>query len=179
MINSNDFVACICEGNTEKNIMELLLGNNDLIFQEEQLVGEEVLYGKFRKPEIFTDQYLTMDFEDEKIVILIIQDSNTPYQIKPVYLDKIKETCLVITSPEIEMLMIHSLGLYDDYQKVKPRFKPSKYLSQELEIKTSKLKQKEFIIDFYRHHSLIDAIKMHAQKSSRKRGCYLLADILK
>lgn len=46
------------------------------------------------------------------------------------------------------MLMIHSLGYYEDYKKQKTKLKPSTYLSNKIKTKTATIKSKEFIQDF-------------------------------
>lgn len=177
MISPQDIVACICEGNTEKNIISILLENNDLIFTKEQLLDNQILQGKYKKAKIFSDQYLTMDYGEKKLIILLIQDHKNSYVIKAPYSEKIKGKYLVVTAPEIEMLMIHSSGLYNKFQKSKK--KPSLFLSEEWKIGTAKIKNTKFIKDFYEKNSLVDAIKVHSKKSKKNSKYKLLYDILK
>jgi DNA-binding LytR/AlgR family response regulator len=89
----------------------------------------------------------------------------------------ISDTYLAITAPEIEMLMIHSLGMYQEYNKYHK--KPSIFLAEQLKVKTSEIKSYPYICKFYENHDLVNAIKAHKQKSqAMNRGCFL-ADILK
>lgn len=175
---SENIVACICEGNTEKYLISLLLEQDALVFNENQLL-DGILQGQYRNPDNFASQYLTMDYEGTKVVILIIQDGKSNYKIKQSYRRQVEEICLVVTSPEIEMLMVHSLGLYDSFQKVKSFKKPSIFLAEHLGIKSSKLKSKTYIYQFFSDYSLINAIKEHAKKTKGDSKHYLLADLLK
>lgn len=111
--------------------------------------------------------------------MLSIQDDTKSYTIKSPYSNKVKEVCLVITKPEIEMLMIHSLSLYNDYQKVKSKKKPSLFLAETLKKKSSVIKSEVYIRDFFKDYSLVDAIKKHSQKTKKDKNHYLLIDLLK
>lgn len=182
MISSNDIVACICEGNSEKYIIEILLEQNNLIFDRDQLLDSKILTGSYRKPKVFTDHYLTLDYGDSNLVILVIQDNCNPgFFIKDPYNHQVNGNYLVITSPEIEMLMIHALNLFDEFQKVKSIKKPCEFLSDRLQVKQSKLKSKDYIYNFYSKYDLVNSIKLHKSKSSklRKDNYLFLNDIIK
>lgn len=180
-ISPNDYIACICEGSCEVTVMDLLLEKEALCFGREQLLDGKLLPSKFfRDPKLFTDRYLTMDFEDRKICVLLIQDrKNTGYAIKSPYLEKVGIVAYVITAPEIEMLMIHSRGLYDDYKKRSSNKKPSVYLAETTKTPTAKIKSEKYIRSFYDSHNLVDAVRIHKQKSQKLgAGKYFLADLL-
>lgn len=179
MIDSSDIVACICEGNSEKYIMSMLLEEDKLIFTEDQLLENEFLQGKYRNPANFSSEYLTMDYGSNKIVVLSIQDNKKSYSLKKPYSNKVKSTYIVVTSPEIEMLMIHSLNLYNEYQKVKTKESPSLFLSKHLKKTTSKIKSEKFIRDFYNRYSLTEAIKTYKSKSQKHHKSIALASLLK
>lgn len=182
MISPNDIVACICEGNSEKYIMELLLEQNSLKFTEEQLLDGKILTKSYRRSKTFTDRYLTMDYGGNKLVILVIQDNVNPkFHIKKPYEHQLKGNYLVITSPEIEMLMIHSENLFDDFQKVKSIKKPSQFLCDNWKIRERILKSKKYIYDFYSKHDLVKAIKLQKRKSKKfkKSNQIFLCDLLK
>ncbi|EHB5084657.1 hypothetical protein JX188_002225 [Enterococcus faecalis] len=174
-----NLVAFFCEGNSEKYIMELLLQKYLLKYTHSDLVGEKLFDRKKSSMETFTNQFLTMDYEGKKIDVYGIQDSEKSFQFKYPYNDKIEVNTIVITAPEIEMLMIHSLNLYKDYCKVKSRKKPSEFVADKLKLKKSKIKSKSFILDFYEQHDLVMAIKTHKEKAPKlSKGLYL-TDILK
>lgn len=180
-IEDGDYVACLCEGHCEAAVMDLLLDDDLLSFDRGQLLEEAVLPTKFfRDPKLFCDRYLTMDYEGGKVVTLLVQDrKNAKYKIRQPYDEKVRETFYAITAPEIEMLMIHSLGLYDSYKKHSSKMKPSRFLSEELRKKTSEIKSTAFVRSFYAKHDLPSALKEHRRKSQKLgRGELFLADLL-
>lgn len=179
-ISSTDYVACICEGSSEMNILSLLLEADALIFSQPQLINDEILPPKYRVAKKFCDEYLTMDYGTSKIAVFVIQDrKNVSYKISSPYSNKITGPHIVVTAPEIEMLMIHSLNLYNEYKKSKGNPKPSIFLAQHLREKTAKIKSTSYIRDFYKEHDLIEAIHIHKTKSAKlTRRNVFLADIL-
>lgn len=179
-ITNETIIACICEGAAEKVIIQLLLENNELIFKEEHLLDSKILTGSFRQVTKFTQQYLTMDYGEQKPIVLCIQDNNTKFNLKKPYMDKIKGPYLIITSPEIEMLMIHSLGLYEEFQKVKSTIKPSDFTAKYLKKKSSVIKEKSYVKDFYQKYSLKEAILCHSRKGNKKdKKNLFLSELLK
>lgn len=85
-----------------------------------------------------------------------------------------KTTNEMITSPEIEMLVIHAEGKYDDYSR--KRMKPSDYVKQYL--KMSEIKSYEFAKKYFNDANiLVNAIQQYKQKSANRSGT--LADLLK
>ena len=63
-----------------------------------------------------------MDYEGGRVVVLVIQDrKGVKYSIKNPYSEKVRFITYAITAPEVEMLMIHSLGYYEDYKKQKTK----------------------------------------------------------
>lgn len=178
-IQGTDLVACICEGPSEKLLIDLLLTNEQLIFDRSQLLDDKILTGTYRGAAKFQNTYLTMDYGAQKLVVVKVEDKKSNFTFSAAYAKKIQETYYVITAPEIEMLMIHSLNLYTQYQKVKSNKKPSVFLAEHLKKPTNKIKSQDFIRDFYDRYDLIEAIKIHKQKAPRERNCHFIADLLK
>jgi len=173
-IAPNDLVACICEGKTEKTILEILLDGNTLCFSREQLLNGEILSGKYRKSLNFQQDFLTLDYEGQKIVILLIQDRLTSYKLNSMYVKQVKGVYPLVTKPEVEMLMVHSLKEYEEYKKQKE--KPSIFLQRKLHVKGSVLKSNKYICAFYEEHDLVEAIKKYKKGKSMKYG---LIDIVR
>lgn len=173
-------VACICEGSSEVLVINMLLDRGALLFDRSQLLMEEPLGPRFfRSQDLFIDQFLGMDFGEEGLALLVIQDrKNASYTIRRPYSEKVAYSCYVVTAPEIEMLMVHSCGLYTKYKKQKD--KPSVFMAQHLKISGSKLKSREFIEKFYSDHDLVEAIREHKRKSVLDgKQMIFLADLLK
>lgn len=175
-IPKNNYVACICEGASEKTIINMLLKSEDLIFTEDQLLGGEIIVGCNSRR--FIDEHLQMDYEGVKIDLVIVQDTKKWKEIKAPYNNQINNIYFCETSPEIEMLMIHSMGLFEDYQKKKSTTKPSLYIAQYKQKKSAVIKSQQYIKDFYDEHDLKDALKIHKSKSKKSKD-YFLADLLK
>lgn len=180
-IREDDYVACICEGPTEAAVIGLLLDSNALVFDREQLLDGAPLSGKlYRDPRRFSEQYLSMDFGGRRLCIVVVQDrKNVKYKICRPYSSKVDLIVYAVTAPEMEMLMIHALGLYNDYKRRHSELKPSEYVAQATKTKTSKLKSREEIEAFYKRHDLVGAIKEHKRKSQKLGGdMVFLADLL-
>ncbi|MEF9875289.1 hypothetical protein [Gordonibacter sp.] len=179
--DQGDSVACICEGISEMAVMDLLLDAKALIFSRGQLLDKEVLSPRYyRDSRKFSDQYLTMDYGDGKLHVFMIQDrKDVKYALRNPYLDKVTGPCNVVTAPEIEMLMIHSLALYAEYKKAQHRKKPSVFLAERLKVKTADIKKRAFIEDFYSEHDLVKAVRTHKSKAANEGKFLFLADLLK
>lgn len=106
-------------------------------------------------------------------VYRILDSSNENFKLSGPYLKRVT-VVNIITAPEIEMLVIHAEGKYDDYSR--KRMKPSDYVKQHL--KLGKIKSYEFAKNyFYDVDLLVGAIQQYKQKSANKDGT--LADLLK
>jgi hypothetical protein len=179
----NDVIVMIYEGNSEKNISEILLMQNSFLFEPWQLLDGRMFKRTNTHHRLsLENQYFPMDFGSSRLVVLLIQDDNAGFKINDFFLNKITGPLYVQTKPEIEMLMIHSLGLYRKFHSARAQnhqLKPSQFAAGVLGVSTSRLKSKEFIHEFYRKYSLADAIKRHAEKAKRERDIYFLADIIK
>ncbi|WP_342558602.1 hypothetical protein [Metasolibacillus sp. FSL K6-0083] len=155
----------------EQEIMEILLENNRLIFEREQLLEEEIL--RCRSAKNFERDYLNKTTNEMITVYRILDSTNENFKLSGPYLKRVT-VVNIITAPEIEMLVIHAEGKYDDYSR--KRMKPSDYVKQHL--KMGKIKSYEFAKKyFYDVDILVNAIQQYKQKSATKNGT--LADLLK
>lgn len=172
----SDYVAVICEGLSEKVIISILLEENLLKFSSDQLLNHELILN-VRNAKNLQNNYLNFSF-DHPVHVFSIQDSKNNLwlsQLRSVYRDKIAQAYHCVTSPEIEMLMVHSLDKYDDYSKSSFQ-KPSPYIKQ---LVRENPKTKEFIRDFYSKHSLEEAIRLYHSKSPNSPKYLTLKDLLK
>ena len=121
--------ACICEGGAERVIIDKLLDDNRLIFSRKDLLDRELL--RCRSASDFERTYLSKGFS-KKITLYRINDSRCErFKLKAAYKDKV-DVENIITSPEIEMLIIIAEGKYRDYIKYKSTMKPSEYCKSKL-----------------------------------------------
>lgn len=141
-MRSPDLIACLCEGSMEQAIMEILLENNRLIFQREQLLEEEIL--RCRSAKNFERDYLNKTTNEMITVYRILDSTNENFKLSGPYLKRVT-VVNIITAPEIEMLVIHAEGKYDDYSR--KHMKPSDYVKQHL--KMGKIKLYEFAKKYF------------------------------
>lgn len=156
-------VACICEGAFERAIIDILLDNDCLIFNRSDLLEEEVL--RCRSAKSFQKNYLNKSMEERVLVYRIIDSSSEKFKITGPYNKRIKRVIDVITSPEIEMLVIHAEKRYEDYSK--KGIKPSEYVKQYL--KMPDVKSYEFVLKYFEDiNKLKNAIFQYHSKTQNK-----------
>ena len=169
------FYACICEGVAEREIINMLLDENKLIFSRDQLLDKEVL--RCRRARDFEDKYLGKGFNKKITVYRILDSRRERFNLRAAYRDKV-EVVNVITAPEIEMLIIIGLGKYSDYSKCKSTTKPSEFCKNKLGKK--RVKDAEFVNEFFRDIDfLVNTIKEYKRISNIPSNEKCLADILK
>lgn len=172
------YTACICEGEAERAILNILLDNHKLIFEREDLIEEEIL--KCRKGADFAKRYLSKEFK-KKITVYRVLDSRTEnFNVGKAYEDKI-EVKNVITAPEIEMLIICNEGKYKEYQREKRKnsdLKPNTFCKAFLGYKN--VKQYEFVKEYFKNtKTLIDALHEYRRISKPRPNEMFIWDLLK
>ena len=153
--------AILCEGAAEQAILEILLENDVLTIKKETLFEEKVF--RERSAESFFKKYMRVDLDEKVTIYRILDSKNENFKIK----NKIKkdfqgkyEVVDIVTSPEIEMLVIISEERFTDYSKVKSKVKPSEYCKQSLNLR--KVKEYNFIRDYFSDvNHLISVIKQY------------------
>ena len=140
--------AILCEGAAEQAILEILLENDVLTIKKESLFEEKVF--RERSAENFFKKYMRVDLVEKVTINRILDSKNENFKIK----NKIKkdfqgkyEVVDIVTSPEIEMLVIISEGRFTDYLKVKSKIKPSEYCKQSLNLR--RVKEYHFIREYF------------------------------
>jgi len=173
---NNRLILCLCEGNAEIDIMNMLLDNDMLIFDRSMLFEGKVC--KRESVEMIQEKYLSLSFKDKKLVILRIIDSkHEAFRLSKPYNEMYKSmifTC--ITSPEIEILIIHKEGGIVDFKKCKSYTKPSGFCKEHYGFK--KIKNKGFMNEYFNDpNGLLEAIVEYEKNSQRKE--LSLYDLLK
>ena len=162
-------VACICEGGAETAIIDMLVDNNLLVFTREQMLNEEVI--RCRSAKVFEQRYLRKEFKS-KITVLRVLDSHS-------YEHKVDNIINVVTSPEIEMLLILAEDKYEEYMKKSSSMSPSVFCKQVLKMK-DKIKSREFVREYFADiDMLVSTIQEYKKKRILKKGEIYLADLLK
>ncbi|MEG1313476.1 MAG: hypothetical protein RSD40_04090 [Bacilli bacterium] len=174
-MNLHGVIACICEGSGEQAIIELLLENNQLCFERKNLLDEKII--RVRAADKFEEMYLRKDFNEKITVLRILDSRREKFNLRKLYQNKI-EVINIITAPEIEMLIIHNEGKYDDFKKSSE--KPSEYCKRCF--KYHNVKSYKFVREYFSDiEVLLNAIKQYhriAKIQSDEKSLYdLLKDI--
>ncbi len=174
----------MCEGPNELAIINILLNYNLLIFTEDDLLGLSAYHARQIKKSVVVQNELNI-YPDNDIAIIRVGDKqNDKLTIPPNYKDKISgginKYC---TLPELEILLIISEGLWEQYQKVKSRITPKEFAKGKISYNKQKYKNDtKFYLDYYGEspEKLVNAIKEYKQKhKSHKNDELYLADLLK
>ena len=176
MIELSPIVACICEGGAETAIIEMLVDNDLLIFTRNQMLNEDVI--RCRRAKEFEQRYLRKGFENKITVLRILDSHSEMFRLSPAYEHKV-DVIKVVTSPEIEMLLILAEGKYNDYIKKASSMSPSIFCKQELKMKGN-IKSQEYVRNYFSDiNMLISTIREYKRIKTLKRGEVYLADLLK
>lgn len=175
IMNLAEYKACICEGGAERAIMDILLENDLLIFSKEELIEESVL--SCRGAEEFQKRYLRKSFNGKISVIRVLDSRNENFKLGKAYQDKVN-VVNIVTAPEIEMLIIHSEGKYEDFTRSGK--KPGDFCKQDMPKLRYRKKYDDVIRYFDSPTKLVNAIKTYHQKhKSRDNDELSLFDLLK
>ena len=164
-ISKSSLIACICEGGAETAILDILLDNDLLIFGREQLIDESVISRTSVKE--FERRYLRQEYDGKILILRVIDSRSEQFNLSKPYQCQV-ELINVITAPEIEILIIASLGKYEDYRKSGIK-KPSDYCKTVLAMKN--VKSQKFVSEYFADPEfLVKSIKeyhrVHKQKSN-------------
>lgn len=175
----NNKVALICEGSSEKAIMQILLEHDALKFSKNDLLNDEIIM--CRNARDFTNNYLGKSFNFKINICRILDSKKEKFNIKKEYESKIEHTYKFVTQPEIEILYI----LYhDDFTKYtnkqKSKCKPSKYAAKHYN-DVNNIKSFDENYNFWNLHfnELIQTLLKYKSKHNISRDCYCIADLLK
>ena len=176
MIELSPIVACICEGGAETAIIDMLVDNDLLIFSRDQMLNEEVI--RCRNAKVFEQRFLRKGFESKITVLRVLDSHSEGFRLSPAYEQKV-DVIKVVTSPEIEMLLILAEGKYDDYIKKASSMLPSTFCKQELKMKGN-IKSQEYVRNYFTDlNMLTSTIQEYKRIKTLKRGEIYLADLLK
>ncbi|MFO7887697.1 MAG: hypothetical protein R6U59_05200 [Eubacteriales bacterium] len=158
------YILCICEGNAEKDIMNILLEDGLLIFNREDLIEDKV--HKRMSVKKIEDNYLGLSYNKELVILRIIDSRNEKFTLSKAYRDRFK-IITAITNPEIEILIVIDKGDYDEFCKNKSKEKPSVFCKRVYSYKG--IKRKGFMNDYFKDSKkLLDAIKEHNRYKKSK-----------
>ena len=134
-LDPDAFIALIPEGGAESAICDILLDGRLFLFGRDQLIEERPLSG-VRSADEFCRRYLKFAYEKKITVIRVLDSRREAFCLKKPYNMKVERVIDVITAPEIEILVIISLGKYKEFSK--SHQKPSWYCRHILKIQDVK-----------------------------------------
>ncbi len=167
----------LCEGSNELKIIDILLDNNCFNFTRDNLVGLRPYEARQLKPTLpFYDYFKIID---EEIEILRVGDKQKDTLRIPKEINKdkisIRKYC---TLPELEMLLIISCNMVDEYNKscLKPKVFAKKNIKNN---KKNYDNSTKFYEKFYsNHHDLIAALKEYKRIKKHKNDELFLYDLI-
>jgi hypothetical protein len=172
-MNLAKYKACICEGAAEAAIMDILVDNELLIFSRDEMLDESVI--RCRSARRFEERYLRKGFDDQISVIRILDSHREEFRLSKAYQHKI-DVINVVTAPEIEMLIIHKEGAYEQFKKSGK--KPSDFCKMDLRM--GDVKSYDFVHTYFANsETLLQAIKEYRRVANIQKGEYTLFDLLK
>ncbi len=157
-------IGVIVEGAAEKAVFNILLESNNLLFTKEDLLIGNPTHTRAAKK--YCERNLKMI--DNVEIIRILDSETEKFNILKSYQRKVSKIINVYTKPEIEMLVIHSENLYEQY--IKSRKKPSTFLV-ELDKQYKFCKSQDFIrMHFSDPEKLVRAITEY-ERTTQKKNC--------
>ncbi len=167
------YKACICEDSAEEAIIDILVDNDLLVFKREEMLEERVI--RCRKAKRFEERYLRKGFNEQISVIRILDSRREEFRLSKAYEQKV-DVINVITAPEIEMLIIHAEGVYDQFKRSGK--KPSEFCKSNLYMHD--VKSYDFVKGYFSNpQTLVKAIKEYRRIANIHRGEFGLSDLLR
>lgn len=172
-MNLSKYKACICEGAGEAAIIDILVDNDLLIFKREEMLDEKVI--RIRSAKNFEERYLRKGFSDQISIIRILDSRKENFRLSKAYAHK-ADVIDIITAPEIEMLIIHTENMYNQFKRSGK--KPSDFCKEDLRMQD--VKSYDFVKDYFRNpKTLLNAIVEYQRIAKIPKGEYCLLNLLK
>ena len=137
------------------------------------MLDESVI--RCRNAKRFEERYLRKGFDDQISVVRILDSRREEFRLSKAYAHKI-DVINVITAPEIEMLIIHNEGAYEQFKRSGK--KPSDFCK--IDLRMHDVKSYDFVKEYFRDpDTLVRAIKEYRRTANIPNGEYTLLDLLK
>lgn len=172
----------MCEGPNELKIINILLENQKLKFTSDDLLGLVPYHARQIKSSAAVKAALNL-YPDEVHVLRIGDGQNEKLEIPSAYKDKITLVEKYCTKPKLEMLLIISEDLADEYEKVKSKTKPKTFAKANIRCGKRRYDNSTAFYEEYfgqNCEKLVAAIKAYKQHNgSHKKDEHYLAELLK
>lgn len=172
----------MCEGPNELKIINILLDNQKLKFTSDDLLGLVPYHARQIKSSGAVRAALNL-YPDEVHILRIGDGLNEKLEIPTEYKDKITLVEKYCTKPELEMLLIISEQLADEYEKVKSKVKPKDFAKQCIRCGKKKYNNSTAFYEAYfgdECEKLVEAIRAYKQHNgAHKKDEHYLSELLK
>lgn len=174
----------LCEGPNEKKIIDILLEHGKLIVSQDDLVGRVSYHARQIHKSAMVIGQLRM-YNGETEIWRIGDKQGDKLAIPKEFKTQIKSVTKYCTLPELEVLLILSEGLYQEYEKEKARFRvqPKEFAKEHIAWNRSSYKgDTKFYEAYYGQDvsKLIRAIREYKQRNhAHKSEEHYLVEILK
>lgn len=172
----------MCEGPNELEVVKILLENQCLKFDEDELLGLTPYHARQITGNAQVRTELNMYPGNDVLIMRIGDIQNEKLKIPADYKNKIVGIEKYCTKPELEMLLIISENLVQQYEKTKSKISPKAFAKSTIRCGKKKYNNStKFYSDYYgaNPQKLVDAIVEYKRmKGSHKKDELYLADLL-
>ena len=175
----------MCEGPNELEVVNILLENDLLIFGEDDLIGLRAYHARQIASSGIIKTALNI-YPGKDIEILRIGDTQSEHlKIPAEYRDKLSEAVIkkYCTKPELEILLIISEDMLQNYEKQKSSVKPKSFAKSNIRFNRKKYDNStRFYREYYGDNPelLVEALRKYKSiKGAHKKDEFYLADLLK
>ncbi len=173
----------MCEGPNELTLINILLENDALVFSEDDLLGLAAYHARQIKTNAQVRLALNL-YNGNDVTVMRVGDKQTDRLVIPAdFKEKICGVEKYCTLPELEMLLIISEGLVNEFEKVKSTVRPKVFAKEHIRYNRKSYDNSSgFYRDYYGSDcwKLISAIREYKRiRGSHKKDELYLADLLK
>ena len=173
----------MCEGPNELTLINILLENDALVFSEDDLLGLAAYHARQIKTNAQVRLALNL-YNGNDVTVMRVGDKQTDRLVIPAdFKEKICGVEKYCTLPELEMLLIISEGLVNEFEKVKSTVRPKVFAKEHIRYNRKSYDNSSgFYRDYYGDDcwKLINAIREYKRvRGSHKKDELYLADLLK
>jgi hypothetical protein len=156
---SNKLILCFYEGNAEKEILDMLIDNDKLIFKKQDLMFND--FQKRISVKKVGPKYFKYDFEKDVVIIRVIDSKKEEFILKRPYSSMCKEIYTCRTCPEIEFLLIiyHHDEIKFQQEKLQEHLKAGQFCKKHY--KYSKTKDIKYFTNNLTVEELITLLKKY------------------
>lgn len=179
------YVLFSCEGTAEAVCIGRLVETGALVSPRHNIVDDPIFftpYTRLRKADDIAERFLRTTFEGDGVsglVICRVVDSRAGRFRLPRRCEGSCDVVSLFTRPEIEMLVIHAMGAYDEWARASRRdrqLRPSEFCKGHLGMRH--VKERSFLESFWDAYDLVDAIGAYDERRAHGDGEFSLSVLL-